>query len=269
MVGRLKEKIRRVKAIEALECMTQDLRMLGVREGGVLLVHSSLRALGWVEGGPETVVRALLEAVGPEGTLLMPALTYERVTRAQPVFDVRRTPSNVGAIPEYFRTRSGTLRSMHPTHSVCGVGALANALLGDHAQDATPCGAHSPFRKLRDVGGQILMLGCGLRPNTSMHAIEELVEPPYLFSDRPISYRLVYEDGHAEEKSYRAHGFEGWVQRYDRVAEVLPSPYLAEGIVLAARVHLIEVPVLWAAVLEALRHDPLSFVDREAEAWGE
>ena len=240
--------------------ITQDLRALGVREGGVLLVHSSLSALGYVEGGPETVIQGLLGALGPDGTLLMPALTYERVTPENPVFDARHTPSNVGAIPEYFRLRPGTRRSVHPTHSVCAVGPRAGALLDDHPLDDTPCGPHSPFRKLRDVSGQLLMLGCGLHPNTSMHAIEELVEPPYLFGESLI-YRLIYAGGHAETKAYRTHSFLGYDQRYDRVAGVLAEPALHRGRVLTAEAYLIDVPAMWDAVLAALRRDPLYFVE--------
>ena len=240
--------------------ISQDLGALGVRPGGVLLVHSSLSALGHVEGGAETVIQGLLAALGPEGTLLMPALTYDRVTPRNPVFDARRTRSNVGVIPETFRKREGTRRSVHPTHSVCAVGPRAAELLDDHRFDSTPCGPRSPFRKLRDVGGQLLMLGCGLRPNTSMHAIEELVEPPYLF-DGPLIYRLIHADGHIEEKVYRIHDFEYYDQRYDRVAAVLSEPALRRGQVLAATAYLIEVPALWEAVLAKLRQDPLYFVD--------
>ncbi len=246
--------------IPQVEQIAEELLALGVRRGGVLLVHSSLSALGRVEGGAETVIQGLLTALGPEGTLLMPALTYEYVTPLNPVFDVRRTRSNVGVIPETFRTRPGTQRSVHPTHSVCAVGPRAAELLADHRRDTTPCGPRSPFRKLRDGGGQLLMLGCGLHPNTSMHAIEELVEPPYLFG-APLIYRLIHADGHIEEKAYRTHGFDGYNQRYDRVADVLSPPALRCGRVLQADVHLIEVPALWEAVLAQLRRAPLYFVD--------
>lgn len=249
---------------DTLSRMTHDLRALGVHEGGVLLVHSSLRTLGHVEGGPETVIQALLGALGPEGTLLMPALSYEHVPRRSPTFDVRHTPSNVGAIPEYFRTRPGTHRSVHPTHSVCAVGPRTAELLDDHPLDDTPCGLHSPFHKLCDVGGQLLMLGCGLHPNTSFHAIEELVEPPYLYAD-PITYRLIHADGHVTTKTYRPHSFRYHEQRYDRLADVLDEPALHRGRVLAADVYLIDVPAMWDAVLATLRRDPLYFVDARAQ----
>jgi len=81
-------------------------------------VHTSLRSLGKVPGGAETVVRGLLYALGENGTLLTPALSYASVGVNNPVFDVLHTPSCVGALPEYFRTRPGTIRSVHPTHSV-------------------------------------------------------------------------------------------------------------------------------------------------------
>ena len=247
----------------AVQRIAADLRQLGVREGGILLVHSSLSALGYVPFGAETVIQGLLEALGPQGTLLMPALSYEHVTEKAPAFDVRRTPSNVGLIPETFRTRPGTGRSIHPTHSVCGVGPRAGEMLENHELDTTPCGPNSPFHKLPLVGGQLLMLGCGLRPNTSMHAIEELVVPPYLFGS-PLTYVLIGADGRSTEKTYTTHGFDGWEQRYDRVAQVMASPALRVGQVLNARCHLAEAAALWNAVLAAMRQDPLRFMDRVA-----
>jgi aminoglycoside 3-N-acetyltransferase len=239
--------------------IARDLRALGVQEGDVLLVHSSLSSMGYVPGGAETVVRGLLEALGNSGTLLMPALTYEHVTSRDPVFDVRRTPSNVGAITEYFRTRAGTRRSLHPTHSVCAVGVWADMLLRDHELDRTPCGPHSPFHRLRRCDGKLLMLGCGLRPNTSMHAIEEMVDPPYLFGGS-LSYHLIDWDGQAQDRTYLVHGFNGYRQRYERIAEHLAPPDLVEGPVLEATVHLIDVPALWDAALAAYRDNPLTFV---------
>jgi aminoglycoside 3-N-acetyltransferase len=191
----------------------------------------------------------------------MPALSYEHVTPAHPTFDVRQTPSNVGAVPELFRTRPGTCRSVHPTHSACGVGPLTDALLGEHHLDSTPCGPYSPFHRLRDYDGQILMLGCGLEPNTSMHAIEELVEPPYLFGP-PLSYRLILADGRVQNKTYRQHDFVGWVQHYDRVAALLNKHGLKNGSTLGANVSVIEASALWNAALTALRQDCLYFIEK-------
>lgn len=256
-----------------------DARWLGVRPGGVLLVHSSLGAFARaggapsaganapradrVPGGAQTVIDALLATIGEAGTLLLPALSYEFVRRTSPDFDVRTTRSNVGAIPEAFRRRAGVIRSLHPTHSVCAAGPRAAELTDGHLADSTPCGEHSPFHRLPKAGGQILMLGCSLMPNTSMHAIEELVEPPYLFGE-PYECSVTDADGVTVRKRYRPHGFRGWHQRYERVADVLGPPALRTGPIARAPSHLIEARDLWSAVERRLREDPLAFVARAA-----
>jgi len=243
--------------------LAEDVLALGVRPGGVLLVHSSLSALGWVPGGPETVIQGLLQALGPEGTLLVPALSFDIVTPEHPVFDVRTTPSCIGAIPEHFRTRPGSLRSVHPSHSVCGVGRRASELLANHELDRTPVGAHSPFRRLRDVGGQLMFLGCGMGPNTSMHGIEELAEAPYLFRPYTVTYQITLHDGSSMTATHRRHGFGVYGTRYERLEPLLPrDSVLRVGPVLEATTHLIEAAPMWEIALAKLREDPFYFVEK-------
>lgn len=237
-----------------------DLRKLGILPGSTVLVHSSLKALGPVPGGIETVIRGLLEAIGPAGTIVMPALSW--ALRPPEVFDVGLTPSNVGAVPEYFRTRAGTRRSLHPTHSVCAVGARASELLDGHGLDSTPCGRNSPFRKIAETDGAIVMLGCGLGPNTTMHAIEEYVEPPYLFGP-DVTFTITDEKGATHQKPYRTHGFNGFAQRYERVAELASASFLSRGHVLEAETFVLDAPLLKEAVLQKLRDDPYFFVEAE------
>ena len=242
-----------------------DLLKVGVRRGGVVLVHSSLKSLadgGILPGGPETLVSGLLESLGPDGTLLMPALSFALVGPAHPVFDVARTPSCVGAVSEHFRTRCGTRRSIHPTHSVCGVGPRAAAMLGEHHLDQTPCGQHSPYRKLRDVGGQIVMIGCTIGPNTSMHGVEELIEPPYLFRPEPVVYRVIRGDGSQMSVTCRAHNFHGYAIHFERVGNLLAGDELRCGRVLQAAAYVIEARAMWRKAEAAIRENPLLFVDR-------
>jgi aminoglycoside 3-N-acetyltransferase len=94
-----------------------------------------------------------------------------------------------------------------------------------------------------------------------MHGIEELVEPPYLFGPK-MPYQLVFPDGYRVHKVYRTHGFMGWAQRYDRVAHVLDEEDLRQGTVLDAEVYVIKTEALWRKAMEALRHDPLYFVEK-------
>jgi aminoglycoside 3-N-acetyltransferase len=240
--------------------LQNDLLSLGVRRSGVLLVHSSMRSLGVISGGAETIIDGLLNVLGDDGTLLMPALSYEHVTIENPHFDVNKTPSNVGKLTEFFRLRPGTQRSVHPTHSVCAVGKLASQIIEHHIEDSTPCGTNSPFHLLPEYDGQILMLGCGLKPNTSMHAIEELVEPPYLY-DPPMEYHLTLADGTQLRKTYKPHNFKGYEQRYERIEQVMANG-LQRGYVLDAECYLLEARSLWDSVLMVFRQNPLYFVSK-------
>lgn len=237
-----------------------DLAHLGVMAGQTILVHSSFRSLGVVPGGMETVVGGLLAAIGAQGTLLMPALSWS--LRPPEIWNYHSTPTNVGALPEFFRKRQGTMRSVHPTHSVCGIGPRASALLKGHALDCTPCGPHSPFWKLAETDGKIIMLGCGLRPNTSMHALEEFVNPPYLFGPSHL-FTITDKENKTYQKEYRTHGFtvHGCTQRYDRILSLDSNSFLRKGKVLDAETFVLNAPQLKDAVLKKLREDPLYFVE--------
>ena len=243
------------------EKMAAAIRDLGVLPGETVLVHSSFKSLGPIAGGIETVVWSFLQAIGTDGTLLMPALSY--ALRPPETFDVRLTPTNVGAIPEYFRAREGTRRSLHPTHSVCAVGRRMRELLDDHELDCTPCGRHSPFRKITETRGKIVMLGCGVRPNTTMHDIEEYVEPPYLYDGQTCLFTIRDRHGNVCQKEYRTHGFKshGYTQRYDRVMELDSCSFVCRGQVLQASAVVFDAPGLKSAVIAKLKEDPYFFVD--------
>ncbi len=238
-----------------------NLQSLGIVEGDALMVHASLRSVGNFENRAAILISALLDALGPSGTLLMPALSYENVTAEQPVFDVRQTPSCVGALTEYFRTLPFVERSLHPTHSVCATGSDTAFFLGSHHRDDTPCGPLSPFHKLMERKGRILFLGCGLRPNTSMHGIEELSPPSYLFGKKML-FNIIMRDGTEYHKAYITHDFTGAEQRYERVTEVLDNDDFTTGKVLEADAWLLNSEALWEKTHRKLLQDPWYFVDR-------
>jgi aminoglycoside 3-N-acetyltransferase len=157
------------------EDIKQGLRELGVEGGMTLMVHSSLSALGRVEGGADTVIDALEEVVGPLGTLLMPAMG------GAPVFDVDDTRSNVGTITDRFWRRPETIRSIHPTHSAAGVGPLAQELLAGHLDQPTAIGPDSPWGRVAKLErGYLLFIGCDQDRNTLLHTAEDIVEGAYL-----------------------------------------------------------------------------------------
>lgn len=242
--------------------ISEELSMLGVKESGVLLVHTSLKSLGGVTGGAETVIKGIQLAIDKDGTLLMPTLSYKDIDGDKnDTFSAKDTPSNVGALTEFFRQMEGVTRSIHPTHSVCGSGRYAKEVLKQHHLDNTPCGAHSPYKILSEIGGQILFIGCGLESNTSMHGVEELVEPDYLF-DKELQYKIYNEN---REKSYmycKKHGFEGVEQRYDRLEGLLEDgKTIRRGKVLGADCCLIDAKAMWKVAHEAMKQDQSYFVE--------
>lgn len=158
------------------------LRRLGIKPGDILIVHSSLSRLGFVEGGVDAVVRALQEAVGPKGTLGAPTFWTADANALEDdtLLDAVQGKSQLGAISERIRNLPGAVRSLHPTHCASFVGPRAAELTADHHLDEPPVGPHSPYRKLVDMRGKILLLGVSLEYLTSFHTIEDEIAPfPY------------------------------------------------------------------------------------------
>ena len=158
---------------------------LGLPRGGLVALHSSLGSLGWVEGGEEAVLDAFQEAIGPEGTLMAPTFTQcfapgpHGLPARQGAFDLLRTPSALGRISEALRQRPGAVRSLHPIHSAAAVGPLAEDLAQDHER-TSDFGASTPFGRLIAWNGTIVLLGVGQFANSSLHAVEDMLDMPYL-----------------------------------------------------------------------------------------
>lgn len=177
--------------------LVTSFRDAGIESGDHILVHSSLSSLGWVEGGADAVVDALIWAVGGEGTVLFPALTGcpDDSREKPPVFDARYTRCWTGRIPETARQRRNALRSLHPTHSVVAFGKLARWFTTGHEYVRTPCGPGSPYDKLADIGGRIVLIGVGQAVNTSFHHAEELAGVPYVTLDEPADITFTDMEG--------------------------------------------------------------------------
>ena len=160
--------------------LTADLARLGIAQGDTLFVHSSLKSLGYVEGGALAVVHALQDAVGPQGTLLLPTYYLPggtvRAACATPgyVFDARRHGTHMGRLPEAFLASGNIQRSIHPTHSVSAWGRHAAWLTEGHHRAPSIFGAGSPWQRfLGCQNAKVLGLGISMGPVTFYHALED------------------------------------------------------------------------------------------------
>jgi len=156
--------------------LTDQLGTLGVRSGGVLVVHTSFRAVGPVEDGPAGLIEALSAVLGPAGTLVMPSMSGSR--RSEP-YDPAQTPTrNMGVVAETFWRLTAVRRSDHPTSSFAARGPEAEAitapepLMPAHSSD-------SPIGRVHRLGGCVLLLGVGQDSNTTIHLGESLADVPY------------------------------------------------------------------------------------------
>jgi len=160
--------------------ITGDLRRLRLPAGAVVALHSSLSSLGHVEGGADTVIDAMLDVLGPDGTLVAPTFTY-CFKGYQPggVFDRHSSPSHTGLVTETLRRRREAVRSFHPTHSAAAIGPLAVEITRDHLK-ATPLGENSPFHRVALHDGWILLIGCSHNSSSFIHTAEVVVGLSYV-----------------------------------------------------------------------------------------
>lgn len=157
------------------------LKQWGLKYEDSVLIHSSLSSFGYVEGGAAAVIEALRETVGNEGSVLVPTLTgaITDTSSHPPVFDVRTSVCWTGKIPETLRRNPRAKRSLHPTHSVAGIGGKTESLLTGHEKGSSPCDQYSPYYKNAAAGGYILLAGVDQESNTTVHCCEELAGVPY------------------------------------------------------------------------------------------
>lgn len=243
-----------------------DLHALGIEPHDTVMIHTSLRSLGKIDGGAATVMSWLMEYIKDEGTLVFPAFSYNYVTRENPVFDIRETKSNIGYLPEFVRTEvKAAKRSMHATHSLSVIGKRADELIKDHHLDLTPVGKNSPIMKLADIGGKILFIGCPVSHATIMHGVEELTVPPYLYENEPIEYTLIDEEGKSFKQTAKRHNFvlDGvlYLQRYDKLTEILSDSEKTHGKLLEADCWCLSAAAIKKRGEEMLRQDPFFFVE--------
>ena len=211
--------------------VVQALITVGVAPGDTVFAHSSLRAFGHVGGGADTVIDALMEAVGPAGTVVMPAFTWDSFhDKAGVVFDMVRTPSETGRITEVFRQRPGVVRSPHICHSVAAAGASAAEVTRDSPSVYAQGG---PFDALLRLNAWNVFLGVSFGSCTALHMAEEQARVPYRQNRDFRDCRVIHPDGSATASaSVEFLRKQGYWNDFSRVEAVFER----EGVLREARV---------------------------------
>lgn len=214
--------------------LRRDLERLGIEPGDIVMAHAALRQVGPILGGPDSLISALRDVLGPDGTLMVytdwnggdhniwdkngsvPDAIKAEIMPFDP--DLSRSTRFNGALVELVRTTPGARRSLNAGASCSALGAHAEWLLEDHALDYG-YGEHSPFAKLVEAGGKVLMIGAPLDTMTLLHHAEHLADIP---GKRVKRYESPFLwDG---EVVWR------WVEEFDTsdpVVEGLPDDYFA------------------------------------------
>ena len=230
--------------------LVSQLRALGVQPGGVLLAHTALSRVG---SDPRSLIDALLAALGPEGTLVMPSMADDDDIP----FDRTRMPCRaVGIVADTFWRTPGVLRSDNP-HAFAAHGPLAARITAPHPVDI-PHGVDSPPGRVFQLDGSVLLLGVGHDCNTTLHVAEALAGVRY----RQPKYATVLEDGRPRRYEYgetdhcclNFNFLDAWLGTRQR-----------RGIVGHAEARLARSRDIVEAALDRLREDETVFLHRPGE----
>ncbi len=214
-----------------------SLKEAGVSEGQTVIVHTSLSSIGFVCGGAQVVVDALLETVGADGTIVMPTQSWKNLDPETgvhweepkewwqiirdnwPAYDKRITPTNtMGAVAECFRTYPGTLRTDHPARSVSANGKNAEYITSHH--DLSDIfGETSPLGKLYELDASVLLIGIGYDKNTSIHLAD--VRAEYPSKHNTTEHSAIMENGQRVWKAYDTLYVDG--EDFDEIGKAFES----------------------------------------------
>ena len=202
----MKKQIREMEymTVYQYEDLLYDIKELGIIETDTILVHSSMKAIGEVQGGADTVLDALMSSV-KKGMLLLPTHTWATMTKEHNVYDRDVEPACVGILPNLFRKREGVIRSLHPTHSLAAYGQGAKEFVSGEELQTTPCSRSGCYGKLYDRNAKILLLGCGLNRNTYMHGVEEWFGIKERLTDETLPLKIVMPDGSLKSVNMHKH----------------------------------------------------------------
>lgn len=243
------------------ESLMKQLEQLGIERDGTLLIHSSMKSIGSVKGGADTVLDAFTSYM-KDGLLVLPTHTWSYIQADNPKFYVDHSPCCVGILPELFRQRPGVIRSWHPTHSVAGLGWDAEDFTRDDHRFDTPCARGSAWGKLLDRKATIMLVGVDLKRNTFIHGVEEWADIPGRLTEGHERLYTVLPDGTEIPVPSRRHCGLSWSQHFWKVDEVLlDRGAMYKGRLGDAVVRVCDAETVASVITEMLQVNPDLFSD--------
>ncbi|WP_394826392.1 AAC(3) family N-acetyltransferase [Pendulispora albinea] len=229
----------------------EQLRALGLPAASIAIVHTSFKAVGSEQGGPRELIDALRAVLGPDGTLVMPAMSDDDDVP----FDPRAAScrANMGVVADTFWRLPGVLRSDNPA-SFAAIGPLAPAFVAPHPIEP-PHGIDSPVGRVAALGGFVLLLGVDHSANTTIHLAESMARVPY----RARKYCTVLEGGQPVRVDYDET--DHCCQNFNRIdGELRRRALQREGRVGHAIARLARSTDVVHAAITALQKDPCAFL---------
>lgn len=184
--------------------LKRQLAQMGLKASDTVLIHSSMKAIGMVDGGADVVLDAWMEFFS-EGLLLLPTHTWKQMGPEHRVFDPAEDESCVGLLTNLFLGRRGVVRSLHPTHSIAACGRRAAEYVLGEENCNTPCTPGGGYDRLRAERGKILLVGVGHERNTFIHSVEEVLNVPNRLTARPEEFFVAMPDGRQKKVYMRRH----------------------------------------------------------------
>ena len=246
--------------------LKNQLQEMGLQPTDAVMIHSSMKAIGEVEGGADTALDALMEYFAP-GLLMMPAHTWAQMNAQYNVFDPAKEPACVGLLPNLFLKRPGVVRSLHPTHSMAAYGPAAADYVAGEENCTTPCAKDGCWARLRGIGAKILLVGVNHARNTYIHAVEECLNVPQRLAKEPSLFWVIMPDGTAKEViQYRhfnakePHVSEHYVRLHDGYLETGAAVETRLG---DAKCLLCDCEAIYRTTQKVLAHEINCFLDRD------
>jgi aminoglycoside 3-N-acetyltransferase len=246
-----------------IDDLEKGFRLVGLNAGDRIMVHSSLSAFGYVDGGADAVIDALIRIVGPNGTIIMPTFTLKFFNTQPRILDLLNTPSEMGKITETFRLRTDTLRSTHMTHSVAVWGKDASFIVALKSKSAW--GTDGTFQWLIDHDAKILLLGVDYNRCTLIHKAEESMRVPYRHFVS-FSGTTILPDGSMEHNDSEVYvRIPGLDNDWSELIKILDSPQITNQVKIGQSVvRLASARNILSEAVKMIRNNKLALLAEES-----